>query len=97
MGSCEGMIMIWQSTVVRVERVSLSREVLAMVVHCVVQSFRARWGFIYSFSIWSRKLIISMIHEFRPASIFRFPTYWSRDLPSKTGHVVLEFFRLAKG
>ena len=84
MGSCDGMIMIWLSTVVRIGRMSLSREVLAMVVHRVVQSFRARWRFIYLFSIWSRKLIISMIHEFRLASIFRFPACWSSDLPSKT-------------
>lgn len=34
LGRCAGMIMIWMSTVVRV---SLSREVLALLVHRVVQ------------------------------------------------------------
>jgi len=35
MGRCDGMIMIWIRTVVCVVRVNLSREVLAMLVHCV--------------------------------------------------------------
>jgi hypothetical protein len=37
MGSANGMIMIWIRTFVRVVRVSMSREVLAMLVHGVVQ------------------------------------------------------------
>jgi len=35
-GSCEGMIMIWLSTVVRIGLVGLSREMLAMPVNPVV-------------------------------------------------------------
>ncbi len=64
--------MSWKRTFVRVVRVSLSREVLAMLVHCVVQRFRARWRFSYSYSIWSRTLNVSMVHEFKFTIIFRF-------------------------
>jgi hypothetical protein len=45
-----------------------------MFVRRVVQTPRARRRYIYSFSIWSRILMVSMIHELRPATIFRFPT-----------------------
>jgi hypothetical protein len=34
----------------------------------------------YSFSIWSRKLISSMPKQFRPATIFRIPTCWTDQL-----------------
>jgi hypothetical protein len=48
-----GDTMIGRSTFVRVVRVNVSREVLAMSVHRVVQGFRAWWRDLYSFSIWS--------------------------------------------
>ena len=93
MGSCEGMIIVWLSTVVRIGRVGSSKEMLAMPINRVVQSFRAPWRCMYSFSIWSRKLISSMTKQFRPATIFRIPTCWTDQLgpisdlaPSRARH-----------
>jgi hypothetical protein len=47
----------------------------------------------YSFGIWSRKLISSMTKQFRPATIFRIPTCWTDQLgpisnlaPSRARH-----------
>jgi hypothetical protein len=72
--------MIWLSTVVRIGRVGFSKEMRAMPINRVVQSFRAPWRCMYSFSIWSRKLISSMTKQFRPATIFRIPTCWTDQL-----------------
>jgi hypothetical protein len=80
MESCEGMIIIWLSTVVHIGRVGFSKEMRAMPINRVVQSFRSPCRCMDSFSIWSRKLISSMTKQFRPATIFRIPTCWTDQL-----------------
>ena len=51
-----------------------------MFAHRVVRSRRARWRRIYLVTILSRMLIVSMIHELSPATLFRFPACLM-DLP----------------